>query len=349
MKKSNQESRRQFVSKTVALGAATLCIPKTFYIHKGLKNDDTTIGHGEFKYKIDKNWGVNSQYPVNDCHEMVLDKDHNLFMTTNHNKNNILKYNQQGKIIDSWSIGNNGTHGLTLSDEGGEEFLYITDYATHTIYKTDKKGNIILQIEWPEFLKEYKSPDDFKPTETVVTPNGDIYVCDGYGKDFIIQYDEKGRYIRHFGGRGDTDSTFECCHGITLDQRGENPTLLITSRTKNEFKRFTLDGKFIEKYEMPGCWICRPILDGNNLYFSVIITNSWDNYDGMLAVLDQEYKVVSLPGGSSPEYLNQKLVPPVSDKKSFLNPHDICIDQDKNLYIPQWNSKNTYPMKLIRV
>ena len=32
-------------------------------------------------------------------------------------------------------------------------------------------------------------------------PNGDIYVADGYGKDFVIQYDYKGNYIRHFGGQ----------------------------------------------------------------------------------------------------------------------------------------------------
>ena len=37
------------------------------------------------------------------------------------------------------------------------------------------------------------------------------------------------------------------------------------------------------------------------------------------------------------------------DKKSFLNPHDICIEEDKNLYVPQWNSKNTYPIKLTRI
>ena len=69
----------------------------------------------------------------------------------------------------------------------------------------------------------------------------------------------------------------------------------------------------------------------------------------MLAVLDESHKVISLPGGSSPQYLNDRLLPPVSDNKTFFNPHDICIDGDKNLYIPQWNSKKTYPIKLLRV
>lgn len=347
--KKNSTTRREFLKNTALIGLGGISFPPPFYINKGVSKDSSLIGHGEFKYKVDKEWGINTQFPVNDCHEMVLDKDKNLFMTTTHKKNNILKYNQDGKIIDSWTIGEEGTHGLTIVDEGGEEFLFITDYEAHKVYKTTKKGKILLEIDWPKNLEEYKKAEDFKPTETAIAPNGDIYICDGYGLDFIIQYDQYGNYIRHFGGHGELENQFKCCHGITIDNRKKNPTLLITSRTTNEFKRFTLEGVFIEKFQLPGCWICRPVLDEKNLYFSVIVTKSWDNYDGMLAVLDESHKVISLPGGSSPQYLNDRLLPPVSDNKTFFNPHDICIDGDKNLYIPQWNSKKTYPIKLLRV
>ena len=82
---------------------------------------------------------------------------------------------------------------------------------------------------------------------------------------------------------------------------------------------------------MPGCWICRPVIKGSNLFFAVIVTKSWDEYDVMLAVLDRNNKVVSLPGGNKPEYLTNLLTPPVSDGKSFLNPHDVCVDEDENI------------------
>ena len=55
-----------------------------------------------------------------------------------------------------------------------------------------------------------------------------------------------------------------------------------------------------------------------NLYFSVIVTKSWDNYDGMLAVLDESHNVKSLPGGSAPEYENNLLTLPFQIKKHFL-------------------------------
>ena len=74
------------------------------------------------------------------------------------------------------------------------------------------------------------------------SPNGDIFIADGYGKDFIIKYDSSN-YVKHFGGRGERLDQFDCCHGITLDTRDKNnSTLLISSRTKNEFKRFDLNG-----------------------------------------------------------------------------------------------------------
>ena len=37
------------------------------------------------------------------------------------------------------------------------------------------------------------------------------------------------------------------------------------------------------------------------------------------------------------------------DQNTFFNPHDVCIDNDENIYVPQWNSGKTYPLKLTRV
>lgn len=96
------------------------------------------------------------------------------------------------------------------------------------------------------------------PTATAIAPNGDIYVADGYGLDYIMQYDTKGNFIRYWGGKGEAKNNLDCCHGVTLDTRDKkNPTLLITSRSKQEIKRFTLDGQPLETIQMPGSWICR--------------------------------------------------------------------------------------------
>ena len=349
-----KKTRRAFIQHSTVVAASLAVNPyhHIFIKTKKTMEDNPIVGHGAYKYRVDKQWGIQnpSQYPVNDCHEMILDKKNRIFMTTTHPKNNILIYDRSGKILDAWGTEYPGAHGLTISSEGGEEFLYITDPESHKVCKTTLDGKKLLEFFTPKEIEEYKNASQFKPTETAIAPNGDIYIADGYGLDFIIQYDSKGNYIRHFGGKGKRDDQFDCCHGITLDTRkGSPPSLLITSRTANCFKRFSLDGKYLETISLPSCYICRPVLKNDMLYFAVIVTKNWGTYDGMLAILNQNNQVVSMPGGSMPTYKDGVLKAPAYDQKTFLNPHDVCIDDDENIYVPQWNSGKTYPIKLHRV
>ena len=85
------------------------------------------------------------------------------------------------------------------------------------------------------------------------------------------------------------------------------------------------------------------------LYFAVIVSKDLDTYDGMLAVLNHKNEVVSLPGGSAPKNTKAGFQAPEYDQKTFFNPHDVCIDDDENIYVPQWDSGKTYPLKLTRV
>jgi len=35
--------------------------------------------------------------------------------------------------------------------------------------------------------------------------------------------------------------------------------------------------------------------------------------------------------------------------KIFKHPHDVCVDDDENLYVCQWNAGQSYPIKLLRI
>jgi len=348
MKKRKYTKRRDFIKKSALISTAGLILPNYSFGIINSPSPKEIIGHGDFK-----EWGVQdpSKTPVNDCHEMVIDDQGRIFMTTTGEDNdNIIIYDKSGKVLDSWGTVFPGAHGLSIAGEGSDQFLFITDPQTHKVTKTDLKGNILMSIERPKEVEGYSRDDQFLPTETVVMPNGDFYVADGYGQNFIIHYSSKGEYINHFGGKGEGDDKFNCCHGITLDTRNlDNPTLLITSRASQEFKCFSLDGKHLATIPLPGCSICRPVIQGDNLYFAVIVTKTWDSWDGMLAILDKNNKVISLPGGSTPEYNDGILKEPTFDGKTFRNPHDVLVDGDGNLYVPQWASGKTYPIKLTRV
>lgn len=314
------------------------------------------VGHGEYKYKVDREWGKldPSNTPVNNCHEMVMDSKGRLIMITDHPKNNIVIYDKSGKLIESWSIELTGGHGLSIINEGGDDILFITDIEIGKVFKTTLDGRILMTIDHPKKIGVYDQDEPFSPTETVISSNGDIYVADGYGSQYILQYNSKGEYIRHFGGEGNEDDQFEIAHGVCIDDRNpDSPTLLCTSRKHNSFKRFTFDGRYLETIFLPGAYICRPVIDGKNIYSGVCWSrlkylNKTEN-SGFITILDENDKVVSNPGGTKPTYIDGKLQLMVQAEPVFKHCHDVCVDKDKNLYVCQWNAGKTYPYKLERV
>ncbi len=320
------------------------------------KNDEIIIGHNSHKYKVKVGWGIldAGKNPVNDCHEMVEDAKGRLIMCTNETKNNILIYDKSGKLLETWGNSYPGAHGLTIFNQGSEQFLLICDNARNQVIKTDLKGREIFKIEYPKETGEYQYPGQFVPTESAVNPvNGDIFVVDGYGKNFVIQYNSKGKYIRHFGGNGDARGQFKCNHGILFDTRIKNKTtLIITSRQQQCWKQFDLNGNYLSQIDLPGSFICRPVLKGQNLYGAVYRSASESIADsGYILILDKNNNVISSPGATEPSYVNGKLQTQNKQDPAgvFLHPHDVCIDSDENLYIPQWASKKTYPIKLERI
>jgi peptidylamidoglycolate lyase len=310
------------------------------------------IGHNGFKYRVNANWGIppTGAYPVNDCHEMVMAKNGLLYLLTNETQNNILVYNKDGKVVNSWGTTYPGAHGLTLSNEGGEAFLYITDTERHQVIKTTLSGRELMVLDFPKEIPLYTSADEYKPTETAIALNGDIYVTDGYGHQFVIHYDSKGNYIRHWGGRGDGPYQFDCVHGVAIDYRKGTPTLLLTSRNHTALKRFTMDGQYLDVINLPGSFICRPVIRGNNVYGAVFRSERNDNSgSGYITIIDENDRVVSTPGGTEPVYIDGRLQPQKKADDTFIHPHDVCVDGDENLYIPQWKSNKTYPLLLERL
>lgn len=339
--------RRTFIQQTGLLAGSTMLTKDLFAKPKG-----QIYGHNGMQYRMDIKWGAldAAKYPVNDCHEMVQDKKGRIILLTNETKNNILVYNKSGRLLDNWGHEFPGAHGLTLHNENGDDFLYITDTVLHQVFKTTIDGKILLTLDYPADTGAYKKKEDFVPTETTVLENGDFYIADGYGSQYIMQYDATGKLKNFFGGRGDGTEHFDNAHGITIDTRQPTLTLLITDRTRNCFKRFSMEGKLIEVIALPGACVCRPVIHGDHLYAAVLRSPSLDAVGtGFVTILDKENKVVSNIGGTMPQYSNGQLQPMAQAEKIFVHPHDVCVDDEENLYVAQWSSGKVYPYKFTRV
>jgi peptidylamidoglycolate lyase len=309
------------------------------------------FGQGNYRYKAVPGWGVlDARTPVSDCHAMVIDAAGRILLLTNNTRNNVIIYDRAGNPLGTWGHAFPGAHGMTLVDENGEQFLFITDHDLHQVYKTTLDGRILMTLDAPREAGDLFEQTGYKPTDVAVAPNGDFYVMDGYGTSLILVYDAKGSLKSMLGGRGFEPQSLNQAHGGVVDLRNPSlPLLLITSRLDQSIKRFTLDGHYIDTLSLPNTQPCDVIFDGDIGYIPQLRMAD-DNSHGFVTIIDRENRVISNPGGAPPVYDSTgKLQPLQRQDDLFTYPHGLCVDNEGSIYVAQWNSGKTYPIKLQKV
>jgi len=109
---------------------------------------------------------------------------------------------------------------------------------------------------------------------------------------YILHYSSKGELLNIFGGRGESNEHFDNAHGICIDTRVGAATLLITDRMN-----------------LPGAYICRPVIHGEHVYFATIWSGDGGADTGFVSILDKNNQLISAPGGSTPRYENGENFP----------------------------------------
>jgi hypothetical protein len=342
-------NRRHFLRNSIA--TAAIMSPIGAGLASAADPDPNVLGQGKFRFRAVKDWSLkrdSSPVEVADCHEFVRTKSGNLILCTTHTANNLIEFSPDGRVVRTFGTTYPGIHGLSLSNENGEEFLWLTDTKRRIVVKLDRNGREIMTLGWPKESGHYEAENKFCPTETAINPtNGDIYVADGYGSNFLTHYNAKGEIKGSYRHEG-----FNCIHGVAIDNRdAANPKLLVTSRAANKLFSLSLDGKNLGHVDLPGAWICRPVIHGDHVFFAVINSGrlNWgSDFRGFVMVLDRENKPVSLIGGQPPvsgAQGEQALYRNI-DPKPFLNCHDVILDEEDNLYVAHWASKKSHPFKL---
>ncbi|MES2736283.1 MAG: 6-bladed beta-propeller [Verrucomicrobiota bacterium] len=319
----------------------------------------STIGHGQHRYQVDLEWckAKREQHPVKDCHEMVMDAQKRLIMITNEARNNILIFDKEGQVLDAWTLKLKAGHGLTLDSRDGKECLWLCDPSGGAVIKTTLKGEVLMKLPHAKDCGAYDAVSKYAPTEAAVAPNGDIYVADGYGSQFILHFDSQGKFIRKFGGlstQAMNAGKFMQAHGVAIDSRGPTPLVLCTERVRNEFHWYTLDGQYVRSVYLPGAFMSRPVIAGDLLLSGVCFGMKPGDYRmwrerGFIVILDKDNRVISAPGGQSPEYEGDQVKLLLQDQPVFRNVHDVCMDDEGSLYACQWNADQAYPYKLCKV
>jgi len=290
------------------------------------------LGSGSHRYEIVEGWGkLPKGVAYGYTHGVVVDSQDRVYIH-NQSKDAVIIFDREGNFIKSWGEAfAQGAHGMFLNREGDKEYLYLADYVRHVIVKTTLDGVEIWSIGPPELPEVYDTVDKYRPTDVAVAPNGDFYVCDGYGQSWIHHYDSNARRIRSWGGLGAERGQLNCPHGIWVDTRTSSAQLLVADRGNFRIQIFTLDGKHIgfitEELRYPCCFY----QFGDELYIPDLYAR--------VTILDKNNKLITHLG----DYLDVWKRPdwpniPHEDRHlgKFVSPHAVCVDSHGDLYVVEW-------------
>ncbi len=316
------------------------------------------LGQGDFKYRVVPGWGVlDEKTPVNDCHGLARTADGQIVLLTNHVANNVIFYDDAGKLAHKWTGPKfPGAHGLSLAPYRNKAALFVTDLNLHTVTRFALSGEQLGEWRLPANTGKYAKETEYRPSWTLHRTDGEFYVLDGYGKDYILHYAADGSFKRLLGGP-EGGIVHWGPHGgmIDTDPRpgaDSAETMLIAMSDQQYLLRLDLDGKKLAQTDLPG-GNPRQIRRFGQHYVVAHLADNWPkdrSSRGFLSVLDRELRVVSNIAGSAPVYDSAgKLLPMKHTADFFLHPHDVLANPDGSLVVAQFASGKTYPLKLERI
>jgi len=273
---------------------------------------------------------------------VVIDKAGNIYTSAN---KGVVVFSPDGKVIQSYEGKDySNIHDLEIREEEGVEFIYgaRNNNAEGIKFKAND-GEIVLRLPFPEEsgLKLKK----FNPTAITVAPNGDIFLADGYASNHIFKFDKAGKYLMHFGTKGNDLKQFNTAHGMTLDTRYDPPRLLVCDRNhqpKGRLLHYSLDGEFIEV-----------VVTGLGMPTSAAVQGDYvsvPDLHGRLVILDKSNTIMAVLGHNADPKTRVNFNVPQDQwiEGIFNGTHGSYWDKDGNLYVQDWNVSGRI-MKLVRV
>ncbi len=232
-----------------------------------------------------------------------------------------------------------GVHGLSVREEAGRSRLWVTHTGRHEVLELDlKDGRVLttfgcpLEAQTPGGEPIYAEAGGYLPTGVTTSPDGHVWVADGYGASWVHEFGADGDYLRSVGGPGSEAGEFRTCHGILFDVAPLDGAagLLVADRENGRLQRFDLGGIHVET------------LAGN-----LRRPCSVDRFNGAYAVADLAGRVTLLDldgdlighlgeNADSTKWANHGVPPEEWEVGSFTSPHFAAWDARGNLYVMDW-------------
>jgi hypothetical protein len=334
------QSRRSFIKQTLGAAAALSAAPLILSAKEDTMSNPV-LGSGRHTYELVPNWAkIPDDVKLGFTHGICVDSQNRVYIF-NQGAHAMCVFDEDGKLVNSYNDGyEKGAHGLTLVKEGGEEFLWICDYAPPArVRKMTLDGKEVLTLKHPPMPEVYPEVKNYIPTNVAPIPGGDIYVADGYGRSWIHQYSNSGEYIRSFGGKQeakgekDVPGKFNCPHGIMIDTRGDKPVVLVADRANVRLQTLDLQGNPIDQFGRENL--------RHPCHFDLLPNGDLliPDLHGRVTIFDKDNNLVTHLGdnpGVEKVHGYPNLPQESWQADKFISPHSACWDKRGDLYVVEW-------------
>ena len=309
-------------------------LPKPVRMGCGIMTFDTVPG-----------WGLdeNGKSVLGSTHGgVVVDKAGNIYTSANIG---VFVFSPDGKLIRRF-LGDEYTaiHDIEIREEADGEYIYgARNNAAEGVKFNAETGAIVLKLPFPK--ESGLKLEKFSPTAITVAPNGDIFLSDGYASNHIFKFDKTGKYLKHFGSKGNELKQFNTAHGMTLDTRYDPPRLLICDRNhepKGRLLHYSLDGEYIDE-----------VITGLGMPTSAAVQGDYVSVPDLhvrLVILDKSNTIMAVLGHNADPAKRVNFNVPQDQwiEGVFSGTHGSYWDKEGNLYIQDWNVTGRL-IKLVRV
>jgi DNA-binding beta-propeller fold protein YncE len=294
-------------------------------------------GTPPYSYDFDSAWGdLPSGWALGDVAAVGIDSDDNVYLF-NRGEHPMIVLDRQGAFLRSWGKGVfTRPHGLHIAADG---FAYCTDDGDHTVRKCTLDGEVVMTLGVPSAPSGFMSGAPFcRCTHTALSPDGEIYVSDGYGNACVHVFAEDGTLLHTWGRSGTGPGEFYVPHNICCDPSG---WVYVADRENSRIQIFDGGGRFESEWNTVyrPCGLFLTATPEVRVYVGELgpvfrsATPYPPNIGARIKVLDAEGAVLSNVGAATMG----------TGTKQFVCPHGIAADSRGDLYVGE-TSHTAWPM-----
>ena len=287
----------------------------------------TVLGSGEHRYGVVEDWAkLPEGWEFKDVAAVACDR-HDRVYVFNRGEHPMMVFERDGSFLRSWGEGQYPrAHGLHID---AEDNLYLTDDGGHFVRKCTPEGKVLLELGVPGQPAPFMSGRPFhRCTHTALSPQGEIYVSDGYGNARVHKYSPDGKLLLSWGEPGTDPGQFNVAHNIATDEEG---WVYVADRENHRVQVFDGKGRYETQWNNMhrpcGLYCCRgakPQFIIGELGPGMNINREYPNLGPRLSIVDGAGKLVARLGGEHG---------PGLEAGRFIAPHGLAVDSRGDIYV----------------